>query len=196
MAARHELTRDDILPMAEHAAKRREHARRIAAIKNIRRMEIGRDAAFIFENYDTMWFQVHEMLHIEKGGPEQIAGELAAYNPLIPNGTELVATLMIEIDDAPRRARVLAGLGGIEQTVTIEVGGETIRGVAEEDVDRTNADGKASSVQFIHFPFTPVQIAAFRRAGARVVVAIGHPAYAHMAVMPERTRQALAEDFD
>ncbi len=193
---KHELTHNDILPMADYAAKRREHARRIAAIKNTRRIEIGPDAAFIFENHDTMWFQVHEMLHIEKGGPEQIAGEFAAYNPLIPNGTELVATLMIEIDDAPRRARVLAGLGGIEQTVTIEVGGETIRGVAEEDVDRTNADGKASSVQFIHFPFTGPQIAAFRRAGARVVVAIGHPAYAHMAVMAEPVRQALAEDFD
>ncbi len=193
---KHQLTRADIMPMADYAAARRDHAHRVADIKRHRRMAVGPDATFYFENYDTIWFQVHEMLHIEKGGEDQIAGELAAYNPLIPQGRELVATMMIEITDAERRARVLAGLGGIEEAVSISVAGTDIQGVAEEDVDRTNAAGKASSVQFIHFPFTGEQIARFRRPDARVVVAIGHANYAHMAVVPDDVRGALAADFD
>src|SRR5690606_7319169 len=121
---------------------------------------------------------------------------LAAYNPLIPKGRELVATMMIEIDDPVRRARVLAGLGGIEETVTLTVGGEKIAAVAETDVDRTTAAGKASSVQFVHFPFTDHQGAVFRQPGAEIVLAIGHAGYRHMAVMPEEVRAALSADFD
>ena len=109
-----------------------------------------------------MWHQVHEMLYIEKGGDDQIADELSAYNPLIPNGRELVSTLMFEIEDAGRRSAFLAGLGGVEETITIEFDGEVIKGVPEEDVDRTTADGKASSVQFIHFPFTDEQAVKFK----------------------------------
>ncbi len=136
------------------------------------------------------------MLYIESGGEEQIADELGAYNPLVPNGRELVATLMFEIDDEERRAAFLAGLGGVEETVTISIGGETIHGRPETDVDRTNADGKASSIQFIHFPFTTRQVKAFKIAGAEVILAIGHEKYAHMAKLPENIRQALADDFD
>ena len=159
-------------------------------------MAVGPDATFYFESYDTMWFQVHEMLHVEKGGAEQVPGELEAYNPLIPKGRELVATFMIEIDDPARRARTLAELGSIEETVTLSVGGETIAAVAEADVDRTTAGGKASSVQFLHFPFTDAQVASFRAPGAEAVLAVGHPRYRHMAVMPEEVRAALSQDFD
>ena len=95
------------------------------------------------------------MLFIEKGGAAQIPDELAAYNPLIPQGSELVATVMFEIDDPIRRARVLATLGGVEDKAFLRVGGDTIRGVSEEDQERTREDGKASSVQFMRFPFTP-----------------------------------------
>jgi hypothetical protein len=136
------------------------------------------------------------MLYIEKGGEAQIADELAAYNPLIPNGRELVATVMFEIDEPARRHAVLAKLGGIEETAVVRIGGETIKGRAEADVDRTNAAGKASSVQFIHFPFTDAQVAAFRAPGAEILVGFTHPHYGHMAVMPEGVRQALAKDFD
>lgn len=193
---KHELTPADIMPMERYARERRDHARRIAEIKRNRRVAVGPDATFYFENYDTMWFQVHEMLHIEKGGAEQIPGELGAYNPLIPKGRELVATFMIEIADPARRARVLGELGGIEDTVTLTVGGEPIAAVAEADLDRTSAAGKASSVQFVHFPFTDAQVAAFRKPGAEVVIGIGHPRYRHMAVIPEEARAALAGDFD
>jgi hypothetical protein len=143
-----------------------------------------------------MLHQVQEMLFIEKGGAEQIPDELAAYNPLIPNGRELTATVMFEIDEPVRRARVLATLGGIEHTMYLRVGGETIKGVAEDDQDRTNAEGKASSVHFVHFPFSAAQIAAFRRPGAEVVAGFAHASYGHMAVLPDAVRTALARDFE
>ena len=95
-----------------------------------------------------------------------------------------------------RRGHFLARLGGVEQTAFIEVGGETVRGLPEADQDRTTAEGKASSVQFIHFPFTPAQIARFKQPGERVIVGFDHPVYAHMSVMPEPVRQALGGDFD
>ncbi len=196
MTAKHEITRDDLMPMPEYGARRRDLKTKISGVKKNRRIEVGPFATFYFESYDTMWHQVHEMLHIEKGGDAQIADELAAYNPLIPNGAELVATVMLEIADGDRRARELAQLGGIEETMTLTVGGDVIAGVPEADVDRTNAAGKASSVQFLHFPFTPGQIEQFRTPGVQVIVGIGHEHYAHMAVMSEAVRAALAEDFD
>ena len=93
------LISEDILSMNQYSRERRDHALQIAIVKKNRRMPVGPDAMFYFENFETMWFQVHEMLYIEKGGAEQIPGELAAYNPLIPNGRELVATMMIEIPE-------------------------------------------------------------------------------------------------
>ena len=195
-AHKHEITRDDIMPMAAYAKERATRRKRMAEIKRHRRVAVGPDATFYFENYETMWHQVHEMLFIEKGGEAQVADELAAYNPLIPKGSELVATLMFEIDDAARRARVLSSLGGVEETASLTFAGETVRGVPETDTARSTPEGRASSVQFIHFPFTSAQIAAFRAPGARVVLALDHPNYAHMAVLPEAVRAALAEDFD
>ena len=195
MTDRHQLTPADILPWAEYAKDRAEHRKRLTAIKRNRRVEVGPYVTFYFENFDTMWIQVQEMLHIEKGGAAQLADELAAYNPLVPKGKELVATFMIEIDDALRRARVLSQLGGVEETASIEVGGERIFGKAEQDQDRTTSEGKASSVQFVHFPFTEAQIAAFREPNTRVILGLSHPNYSHMAVLSEATRASLAEDF-
>ena len=159
---KHEITPADIMPMAEYEAIRLDRRRELAAAKRDRRLSCGPDATFYFESWDTMWFQIHEMLFIEKGGEDQIADELSAYNPLIPKGRELVATLMFEINDPDRRARFLAGLGGVEETVTLTVGDQVVKGVPEADIDRTTADGKASSVQFIHFPFTDEQVALSR----------------------------------
>ena len=195
MSHRPELTSADILPWADYAKDRAEHRRRITAIKRHRRIEVGPYVTFYFESFDTMWLQVQEMLHIEKGGATQIADELAAYNPLIPKGRELVATFMIEIDDPLRRARVLAQLGGVEETAFIEVAGERVAGKPEADQDRTSAEGKASSVQFVHFAFTDAQAKAFSEPNARVIIGLSHPAYNHMAVMSEATRLALAEDL-
>lgn len=193
---KHEITRDDILTMEEYGAVRAERRSAITALKRDRRLEVGPHATFYFESYDTMWRQVHEMLFVERGGEEQIEDELAAYNPLIPKGRELVATLMFEIEDPTRRRRILSRLGGVEETAFIRVDGDVIRGVPEMDMDRSTADGKASSVQFIHFPFSDEQIRRFREPGTEIVLGIGHDDYSHMAVMPERVRAALAADFD
>lgn len=190
-----ELTHADIMDMAAYSEQRREMRQALTERKKHRRMEVGPFATFYFENWDTMWHQVHEMLFIEKGGEAQIADELTAYNPLIPNGAELIATVMFEIDDPIRRANALGRLGGVEGTMFIKVGGMQVDAVPEADVDRTTADGKASSVQFVHFPFTPDQIAAFRDPGSQAILGIGHENYAHMAVMADATRAALAEDF-
>jgi hypothetical protein len=142
-----------------------------------------------------MWWQIHEMLHIEKGGEAQINDELEAYNPLIPKGRELVCTVMFEIDNEDRRQAFLASAGGIEETVFMRVAGEQIAGTPEADLDRTNADGKASSVQFVHFAFSDTAIAAFKQKGAEILVGFSHTTYGHMAVMPETMRAALAGDF-
>ena len=190
------ITREDILAFDDYAASRKERKRALTAVKKDRRMEVGPHATFYFENYETMWNQIHEMLYIERGGENQIPDELAAYNPLIPQGRELVATVMFEIGDADRRAKVLATLGGIEETVFITVGDEKIMGVPEIDVDRTNADGKASSVQFVHFPFTDSQVIAFSAGEADVSVGFSHDSYAHTAGMPAAVRAALSKDFD
>jgi len=196
MPNKHSITEADILPSAEYASARADWRRQMTVIKRLRRVEVGPCVAFYFESYATMWHQIHEMLFIEKGGAAQIPDELAAYNPLVPNGHELTATFMIEIDDPVRRKTVLAGLGGIEETAFITIGGETVKAAAEADQDRTTTEGKASSVQFVHFPFTAAQIAAFRQPGAQVVLGLSHPNYGHMAVIPEPVRAELAREFD
>ena len=183
------------MAMADYGRERKDRRTRLSALKKNRRMAVGPYASFYFENYDTMWHQVHEMLFIEQGGEAQIEGELRAYNPLIPNGRELVATVMFEIPDETLRRSILSRLGGVEETIFIAFGDDSIAGRPEADVDRTTADGKASSVQFVHFPFGDDQVAAFRAAGAQIVVGIKHPNYAHMAVMPDAVRVALAADF-
>jgi hypothetical protein len=189
------LTEADIIPNAEYAGTRSEWRKKITEKKRRRRVDVGPSITFYFESYETMWLQVQEMVYIEKGGPEQIPGELEAYNPLIPNGLELTATFMIEIDEPARRKRILDRLGGIEETAFFRVGGETIAGVPEADADRTSAEGKASSVQFVHFPFTADQIAAFSSPNAEVVLGFNHPNYGHMTIVSEEVRAELAGDF-
>jgi hypothetical protein len=197
MTAGREISRDDLmLDLDAYGAVRAERRRAIWAIKEIRRVAVGPFATFMFENFDTMRHQVQEMLYIERGGEEQLAGEFAAYNPMVPNGSELVATVMFEIEDPQRRARELERLTHVERTITLEVDGEAIAARPEDDLERTKESGKTSSIHFLHFPFTPPQVAKFRTLGARVVLAIGHENYAHMAVLPEATREALATDFD
>ena len=190
-----EITRDDIMDMDDYAAVRKERRRNITKMKTDRRVALGPDATFYFESYDTMWHQIHEMLYIERGGEEQIADELAAYNPLIPKGRELIATLMFEIDEPERRESVLAGLGGVEETACLNLGGKVILAEAEADVDRTSADGKASSVQFLHFPFSDDDVALFGDPLVKVVLAIEHEKYSHMTILSEATRAALQGDF-
>jgi hypothetical protein len=142
-----------------------------------------------------MWMQVQEMLRIEKGGAEQIPGELEAYNPLIPQGEELIATMMLEIEDEKRRASTLLTLGGIEETVFMEIGGDVISATPTEYDDRTTPDGKTSSVHWLRFKLTQDQIARFKSGSERIVLGVRHKNYGHMAVMSDETRAVLAKDF-
>ena len=191
-----QITAADIMDMDAYAKVRTDKRKALVQVKKDRRVALGPHATFYFESYDTMWLQIHEMLCIEKGGAAQILDELEAYNPLIPNGRELVATLMFEIDNPVLRKQVLSKLGGVEETCFLKFAGHEVVGTAEEDVDRTTADGKASSVQFIHFSLSDAQVAAFKAEGTEVTLGIKHPAYANMTILQEATRAALAKDFD
>lgn len=189
------ITRADIMDMAEYAAIRREQRSRISEAKRSRRLEVGPYSTFYFENYDTMWHQIHEMLFVEKGGEEQIRDELDAYNPLIPNGDELIATVMIEVPDPKRRAAVLHMVGGIENHVTLSIGGDTIRGVPDADRENTSPEGKASSVQFIRFPMTAGQKERFAAGEEPVMLGFDHPRYGHLAAMSAEMRKILSGDL-
>ena len=191
-----EITRDDILSMDEFGAIRKERQAALAEVKKRRRVDVGPFATFIFESYETMWMQVHEMLAIEGGGEAQIAGELDAYNPLIPKGREFVATLMFEIDDPDRRAAELGRLGGVEHTISLTIGEETLAALADADAERSTAEGRTSTVHFLHFPLSDAQAAAFRDPAQEVVLGFGHPNYAHMSVLGRTVREELANDLD
>jgi hypothetical protein len=195
-ARKREITKADILSMPEYNKRRAEMRKAVVALKKPRRIEVGPAATFYFECFETMLQQVQEMLYIEKGGDAQLVDELRAYNPLIPQGRELVATVMFEIDEPIRRANFLARLGGVEHTAFLKFAGETVKGIPEADQDRTNEAGKASSVQFIHFPMSDAQAAAFKQSGQQIIVGFDHPAYAHMAVIGEESRVSLAKDLD
>jgi hypothetical protein len=195
MSEKRELTRADILPAEQYAKERQEHRRRIGALKRNRRVEVGPFCTFYFESYETMWHQVHEMLHIERGGEQQIADELAAYNPLVPKGDELVATVMFEIDDPQQRDRALTRLGHVEEHMFLSIAGDRVAGIPDPTRENTTPDGKASSVQFLRFPLTAAQKTRLKTPGTQVLVGIDHPNYGHMAVMPEAVRAALAEDL-
>ncbi len=193
--AERRITPDDIVPIEVFGASRAERRRELLPAKKLRRIALGPDCTVYFENYDTMLFQVQEMLFIEGGGDDQLADEMAAYNPMIPQGDELVATIMFEIDNKDRRQAFLQTIGGIEDHFFLKIGDAIGRAVAEDDVDRTNADGKASSVQFVHFPLTAAQKAAFGDPAIQVLVGSDHENYSHMALISPRSRRELARDF-
>ena len=190
-----EIQKSDIMPLEAYIKNRKELRKNIVSFKKDRRIALGPYATFYFESYETMLAQVQEMLYIEKGGDEQLKDELIAYNPLIPNGKELTATLMFEIDNPVSRAAFLGKVGGIEQMVFMKLNGETIKGVPEEDVDRTSNEGKASSVQFVHFNFTDEQIKKFKSNEIDVELGIDHKEYSHTTKLTKENIASLLADF-
>jgi len=191
-----EVTKADLIPTDEYAKNRKAYRKEIVSYKKERRVSLGPYANFYFESYETMKAQIQEMLHIEKGGDEQLKDELNAYNPLIPKGNELVATLMFEIDNPLSRAEFLNKVGGIEEKVFLKVGNEKIKSIPEQDVDRTSAEGKASSVQFIHFKFTEMQIKKFKDLSNEIIIGVDHEMYNHTVKLTENNKKALSLDFD
>ncbi len=190
-----EIQKSDIMPLDAYIKNRKELRKNIVNFKKNRRVALGPYATFYFESYETMLAQVQEMLYIEKGGDEQLHDELIAYNPLIPNGKELTATLMFEIDNPISRAAFLGKVGGIEEMVFMKLNGETIKAVPEQDVDRTSAEGKASSVQFIHFNFTDEQIQKFKSGDVEIELGMDHKEYSHSTKLSKENITSLSADF-
>ncbi len=190
------IQKTDLLAPDVYEKNRRHMRKELVEFKKDRRVPLGPYATFYFECYETMLAQVQEMLHIEKGGDEQINDELTAYNPLIPNGKELVSTLMFEIDNPVIRATFLGKLGGVEENVFIRIDNELIYGKPEIDVDRTSAEGKASSVQFIHFEFNQNQISKFKGNNVSIELGIDHKEYSHSTKLSEGNIKALSDDFN
>jgi len=194
-ASSRRVTARDIIPDADYAAQRKARRAALLPAKRLRRVALGPHCTFYFESYGTMLFQIQEMLLTEKGGPEQLADELAAYNPLIPQGRELVATVMFEIDDPLRRASILGQLGGVEDHFFITVGADRVAPRSESEVERTR-DGKTSAIHFLKFPLTDAQAAAFRDPATPVMVGCDHSSYGHLAVLTPDTRTELIKDLD
>jgi hypothetical protein len=191
----HQVTRADLIPDADYAKMRKERRSALLPVKRLRRIELGPFCTAYFECFDTMLFQIQEMLLTERGGEAQIEDEFKAYNPLIPQGSELVATVMFEIEDPARRANTLARLGGVENDFFLQIGDERAPGAPEGDLERTREDGKASSVHFLRFALTPAQIAVFRDPKTTILIGCDHPAYSHMAGLSPATRAELSRDF-
>ena len=190
------IQKSDLLAPDVYEQNRRQMRKELVEFKKDRRVPLGPYATFYFECYETMLAKVQEMLHIEKGGDEQLNDELTAYNPLIPNGKELVSTLMFEIDNPVIRATFLGKLGGVEENVFIKIDNDIIYGKPEIDVDRTSAEGKASSVQFIHFEFDQNQISKFKGNNVSIELGIDHKEYSHSTKLSESTIKALSSDFN
>ena len=190
-----QIEKKDLLPSDVYAKSRKQIRKDLVEFKKDRRIALGPYATFYFESFETMVAQVQEMLHIEKGGDEQLKDELIAYNPLVPNGKELTATLMFEIDNPISRAAFLGKVGGIEEKIFIKINDEIVKAVPEEDVDRTSAEGKASSVQFIHFKLNDDQISKFKSDSAAIELGIDHKEYTHTTRLAENSVKSLCADF-
>ena len=190
-----QIEKEDLLSSDVYAKSRKQIRKDLVEFKKDRRIALGPYATFYFESFETMVAQVQEMLHIEKGGDEQLKDELIAYNPLVPNGKELTATLMFEIDNPVLRSAFLGKVGGIEEKVFIKIDGETIKSIPEEDVERTSTEGKASSVQFIHFKLTDEQIKKFKSKNSKVDLVVDHKEYSHTTKLSIDNITSLLADF-
>lgn len=191
-----QISRDSLLTLEAYAKQRKEFRAKVLAHKKNRTIHLGRHITLIFEDELTMRYQIQEMLRIEKTFEESgIQDELDAYNPLIPDGTNLKATMMIEYDDPAERKVELSRLKGVEDKVYVQVDGHAkAYAIADEDLEREN-DEKTSSVHFLRFELTPQMIASFK-GGAAVAAGVDHPSYtARIDELAPQVQAALARDF-
>ena len=190
-----EITEKDVVDIDKYINERDKIKIEISKKKKFRRIPVGPFATFYFECYETMIYQVQEMLYIERGGVEQMYDEIKAYNPLVPKGKELVATLMFEIDNEIKRKEFLSSVGGIENKTFIKINNEKIFSRPEEDTERTSEDGKASSVHFLHFDFTDNLIETFKKKDTKIVLGFDHENYKHFSELTTNSKNELANDF-
>ena len=187
---------DDVINIDKYIKERSKIKKEISEIKKFRRIPVGPYATFYLECYDTMIYQVQEMLYIERGGVEQMKDELKAYNPLVPKGKELVATLMFEIDNEIKRKEFLTSVGGIEEQTFVQIGEHKSMSRPEQDTERTSEDGKASSVHFLHFDFTEDIIKEFVKEESTVLLGFNHKNYKHFSELSSEVKGELKRDFD
>jgi len=190
------LTQDDLLPLEQYDNQRQEIQSRIKAHKAKRRLDLDAHIAMFFEDRDTMWYQVQEMARAERlFKPEELADELAVYNPLIPDGRNLKGTLMIQYDDRAERLQRLTELVGIEDQFWIQVNGyDKVYAIADEDLDRSTQD-KTSTVHFMRFEFSDDMVQAWRD-GALVRMGCDHANRPMEEELPAELHEELLGDFD
>jgi hypothetical protein len=190
-----QIEKKDLISADIYEKNRKQIRKDLVEFKKDRRIALGPYATFYFESFETMVAQIQEMLHIEKGGDEQLKDELTAYNPLVPNGKELTATLMFEIDNPLSRGAFLGKVGGIENKIFMKIDDQIVKAIPENDVDRTSSEGKASSVQFIHFKFNEDQISKFKSKKISVELGIEHKEYSHTTKLSQENLNSLLLDF-
>jgi hypothetical protein len=190
------LRPEDLFSLEQYARQRPEFRPRVLAHKRARTLQCGPNATWCFEDRLTVQYQVQEMLRIERiFEPEGIADELAAYNPLIPDGANWKATLLIEFADESQRRVALAELKGVEDRCWVQVGGhQRVFAIADEDLERENEE-KTSSVHFLRFELTPEMVAA-AKGGAAISIGMDHDRYRHAVdPLPDASRIALVRDL-
>ena len=190
------ITRDSLMTLEAYARERKEFRARVLAHKRDRTVHLGDHVTLLFEDELTIRYQVQEMLRIEKMFDEAgIQAELDAYNPLVPDGSNLKATMLLEYEDAEARRGALAQLKGIEDAVWVRVDGfPAVHAIADEDLDREN-DEKTSAVHFVRFELSSEMVAAFK-AGRVVAMGVEHANYrAQIAALPANVHAALRADF-
>ena len=178
-----EIKEEDVIDIDNYIKERSNIKKEISLLKQNRRIPVGPHATFYFECYQTMIYQIQEMLFIERGGKEQLHDEIKAYNPLVPKGKELVATLMFEIDNEKKRT-------------FIQIGEHKVMAKPEADTERTSEDGKASSVHFLHFEFSHDLIKLFMESDVNIFIGFDHPNYKHFSEISEVSKKELSNDFD
>jgi len=186
----------DILDLTEYTKNRKSIRKNVVEMKKNRRVSLGPHAIFYFENFFTMKSQIEEMLYIEKGGEGQLKDELEAYNPMIPQGKELIATFMFEIDNPITRKNILSQLGRVEMEIFISLNGEKIYATPEADTERTDKHGKTSSVHFLHFYMNDNQISLFKDLKTEIILGTDHQNYLYGTTMLSEVQSALIEDLD
>jgi len=191
------LTRDDLFSLEEYAEKRTAFRTKVMEHKKTRQVHLGEHATLYFENQLTMQYQIQEMLRIEKiFEKDGIQEELDTYNPLIPDGSNLKATFMVEYEDVEERQDALAKLIGIEDKVWVQVKGfDKAYAIADEDLER-DTEEKTSSVHFMRFELTDDMVKA-AKSGEDISIGVEHENYSFAAdPVAKPIRDSLAADFD
>ena len=188
------VTLDEIMGLERYEQARDECRQSIIALKKHRRVSVGDQVTFVFENHDTMWFQIQEMLRAERlSDLDRVRQEVEVYNALIPDPSELSATMLIEITEAGQIRERLVRLIGIDQAVTMKVGNDIL--VRAEFEEGRSKEDKLSAVQYVRFRFSDAARRAFLDRTQPVRLIIDHPNYRHHAVLDGPLRDSLAQDL-